>query len=76
MSDDVKAKLAKRKEELEADFNKTNERREALIENGKKLNQELSELNKVLVRLQGQYSEVENLLGEKPKEVEKKESKK
>lgn len=71
MSDDVTAKLEARKTAIETEFAQLQEQEQSLKEQGAKLNQELSKVRTRQVQLQGSYSEVKELLGEK-EESEKK----
>ena len=57
-------KLSERKEELKKEFELLQEKRTAILEQGKTLQQELSALDSEIVKLQGAYAEVEKLLAE------------
>jgi len=57
--------LEGRKAEIEKEFNAQQEELAKLNEQGKKLNQQMSAIREELVRLQGAYKEVRQLLGEK-----------
>jgi len=70
MSDDVTAKLNARKVALEDEFKALQDRRTALVEQRKVIDQSLSEINARQLQLQGSYAEVVELIGEKPIPVE------
>jgi hypothetical protein len=64
-------KLEDRKVELEKEFNALEDERKKLVEDGKKLNQRLSEIRAKQLQLQGSFAEVDRLLKEdEPKNAE------
>lgn len=69
-------KLSERKEELQKEFDLKQERRNAILEEGKKLQQELSAVDSEIVKLQGAYQEIEKLIGDEPKESDDSKEKK
>ena len=60
--------LQSRKGELQIEFDQLKDRRTAIIEEGKTLQQEINTINNRLLEVRGAYAEVLRLLGEEPSE--------
>jgi len=73
----TESKLVTRKEAITKEFDTLRAARGQIVEDGKKLQTRLNEIDRRLMQLQGSYQEIENLLGEskEPKKVPEKESK-
>ena len=63
MGEDTKVSLEARLKELKEEFDSLDKEREKLTEEGKRINQKLSEIRTRQLQLQGSYSEVSKLVG-------------
>ena len=60
----MKVRLEKRRDEVKSQFNELEAKRKELVEQGKGIQRQLSDVQAEQVRLQGSFRELENLIGE------------